>query len=241
MRPASRMRSWCVSVPGEPVAVIATHLSYCQEMTDVQERTTKQPAHRPSRRQHIVDAAVRVFGRMGLTDASMQDVADEAGVAATAVYYHFSGKEELFELALRRVLDQVDAVVEQARPVDQPGTPESLSKVIDAVWDWIEQHPDAAKMFQLHLAGATGGARVLREEFEQRHVQRAFDYLEEPLPRSAKAAAARHAAQALAVRTMISSTLFVSALRVEGGPLSTLPPRSVRKALRSLALRIVGT
>lgn len=209
-------------------------------MTDVQERVDKQPAHRPSRRQHIVDAAVRVFGKMGLTDAGMQDVADEAGVAATAVYYHFSGKEELFDLALRRVLDQVDEVVHAARADDEPGTPERLSTVIDAVWDWIEENPDAAKMFQLHLAGATGGARVMREEFEQRHVQRAFDYLAEVPPRNAKAAAARHAAQALAVRTMISSTLFVSALRVDGGPLSALPPRSVRKALRALALRIVA-
>lgn len=209
-------------------------------MADVQERVDKQPAHRPSRRQHIVDAAVRVFGRMGLTDAGMQDVADEAGVAATAVYYHFSGKEELFDLALRRVLDQVDEVVHAARADDEPGTPERLSTVIDAVWDWIEENPGAAKMFQLHLAGATGGARVMREEFEQRHVQRAFDYLTEEPPRNAKAAAARHAAQALAVRTMISSTLLVSALRVDGGPLSALPPRSVRKALRALARRIVA-
>lgn len=207
-------------------------------MTDTQH-PDKQPAHRPSRRQHIVAAAVRVFGRKGLADASMQDIADEAGVAATAVYYHFSGKEELFDLAFRHVLDQLDEVVRRSRADDEPGDPERLATVIDAVWDWIEDHPDDARMYQLHVFGATGQARVIREEFEQRHVQRAFDYLSDRLPRNARSAAVRHAAQTLAVRTMITSTLHVSALRAAGGPLATLPQRSVRRALRGLAQRIV--
>jgi AcrR family transcriptional regulator len=205
------------------------------------QRKHRQPAHRPSRRQHIVNAAVRVFGRAGLADASMQEIAEEAGVAATAVYYHFGGKEELFDLALRRVLDQLDDVVRLSRGDDEPGDPERLAKVIDAVWDWIEENPDSARMYQLHLAGATGQARVMREEFEQRHVQRAFDYLAGRPPRSARSAAARHAAQTLAVRTMITSTIYVSALRVEGGPLSALPQRSVRRALHGLAQRIVSS
>lgn len=200
----------------------------------------KQPAHRPSRRQHIVNAAVRVFGRAGLADAGMQDIADEAGVAATAVYYHFSGKEQLFDLALRQVLDQVDEVVRLSRADDEPGDSERLARVIDAVWDWIEENPDAARMFQLHLAGTIGQARALREEFEQRHVQRAFDYLSEGPPRGNRSAAARHAAQTLSVRTMIMSTIYASALRAEGGPLSALPQRSVRRALRGLALRIIA-
>lgn len=202
-----------------------------------QER--KQPAHRPSRRQHIVNAAVRVFGRSGLADASMQDIAAEAGVAATAVYYHFSGKEELFDLALRQVVDQVDEVVRLSRADDEPGDPERLVKVIDAVWDWIEEHPDEARMYQLLLSGATAQARVIREEFEERHVQRAFDYLTGEPPRSARSAAARHAAQTLAVRTMNTSTIYVSALRLDGGPLSELPQRPMRRALHGLAKRMI--
>jgi AcrR family transcriptional regulator len=61
------------------------------------------PAHRPSRRNTIVDAAVRQFARKGFVEASMADVAEEAGVAVTAVYYHFAGKEELYSAAVSRV------------------------------------------------------------------------------------------------------------------------------------------
>ncbi|GAA2634377.1 TetR/AcrR family transcriptional regulator [Streptomyces vastus] len=199
----------------------------------------KQPAHRPSRRQHIITAAVRVFGRNGVAETSIQDIADEAQVVPTAVYYHFDGKEELLELAMRRVFDQLNAVVEAARPESEPGSTEGLLRVIDAVWDWVEQNPEEARLYQVQIASANGHVKVLRDEFEQRHIQRAYDYLPEGTTRSPRAAKSRHAAQALAVRTLISTTMLVMALRAEGGPLSQLPSRSVQEAVRSLALRIV--
>jgi AcrR family transcriptional regulator len=201
----------------------------------------KQPAHRPSRRQHIITAAVRVFGRNGFAETSIQDIADEAQVVPTAVYYHFDGKEELLELAMRRVFDQLNAVVEAARPESEPGDAEGLIRVIDAVWDWVEQNPDEARLYQVQVASANGSVKVLRDEFEQRHIQRGYDYLPEGTTRSPRAAKTRHAAQALAVRTLISTTMLVTALRAEGGPLSQLPSRSVLEAVRELALRIVAT
>ncbi|TPQ21619.1 TetR/AcrR family transcriptional regulator [Streptomyces sporangiiformans] len=200
----------------------------------------KQPAHRPSRRQHIIGAAVRVFGRKGFAETSVQDIADEAQVVPTAVYYHFDGKEELLELAMRRVFDQLNDVVEEARPASEPGDAQGLLRVIDAVWDWVGANPDEARLFQVQVAAANGSVKLLRDEFEQRHIQRAYDYLPEGTTRSPRAAKARHAAQALAVRTLISTTMLVTALRAEGGPLAGLPPSDVQAAVRSLALRIVA-
>ena len=55
--------------------------------------------------------AVRVFAREGFVDASVQAVAAEAGVAPTAVYYHFAGKEALFDAALGTVHEAINAVV----------------------------------------------------------------------------------------------------------------------------------
>ncbi len=65
------------------------------------------PAHRPSRRNDIVDAAIRQFARKGFVDASISDVAEEADVVVTAVYYHFSGKEELFSAAVDQVFRSI--------------------------------------------------------------------------------------------------------------------------------------
>jgi AcrR family transcriptional regulator len=185
-----------------------------------------------------VVAAVRVFGRTGLADAGVQEIAEEAGVVPAAVYYHFTSKDELFGLALRRVLEQINGVVYAVRPDDAPADGDALGRVIDGVWDWIEEHPDEAGLFQLHLAGATGQARAVREEFEQLHVRRAFAYL--PVGSGAgRAETVRHAAQDLAVRSLIKLTILVSTLRGEGGPMGDLPKPAVRKAMRELAQRIV--
>lgn len=200
----------------------------------------KQPAHRPSRRQHIISAAVRVFGRNGFAETSVQDIADEAQVVPTAVYYHFAGKEELLELAMRRVFDQLNAVVETARPDTEPGDAAGLLRVIDAVWDWVEKNPDEARLYQAQMASANGNIKLLRDEFEERHIQRAYDYLPENTTRSPRAAKSRHASQALAVRTLITTTILVTALRMEGGPLSELPSESLQEAVRSVSLRIVA-
>ena len=45
----------------------------------------KQPAHRPSRRNDIVDAAVRIFADKGYAEAAITDIAEAADVAVTAV------------------------------------------------------------------------------------------------------------------------------------------------------------
>ena len=48
------------------------------------------------RRPLLLDAAERVFGRVGFAAARMDDVAAEAGVAKGLLYRHFVSKEELF-------------------------------------------------------------------------------------------------------------------------------------------------
>jgi AcrR family transcriptional regulator len=179
-----------------------------------------------------VEAAVRVFARLGFADTSIQAVANDAGVAPTAVYYHFSGKEELFEAALRRVLDSINAVVAHARADDQPGDPEILAHVISAVWHWLEANPDAGRLVNYHLPGVTTRARELHDEYEKLHIARAFDYIAPPTAlRGKRSAAARHASETLAARTFIGLTLLIHPMRAEDGPLARFSGRSVKAGL----------
>ena len=197
--------------------------------------------HRPSRRQLIIDAAITVFARKGFSDASIQEIADEAHMVPTAVYYHFSGKEELFESALRRAMDASDAVVTATRPDEAPGNAEIFTQVAFASWDWIEEHPDEARLLFLHMpGGATPGAKALRMDFEDRHVRRAYDYFSSSrIPSSRRSAAAQHAARTLAVRTMIGLTASIHPLRMEGGPLTTLSRARLQQAVADVSTRII--
>jgi AcrR family transcriptional regulator len=211
-----------------------------QATEEVATAGLRTAAHRPSRRNVIVTAAVTVFARQGFSDTSIQEVATEAGVAPTAVYYHFSGKEELFEAALRHVLDEINGVVADARADDEPGDPELLAHVINAVWTWLEEHPDAARLVHHHLPGATSQTRVLQDEFEALHVTRAFAYIAPPgTLRTKRTAAARHASETLAVRTFIALTLLIHPMRAQNGPLDRFSGRSLRAGLIDTSSRIL--
>lgn len=58
-------------------------------------RKTKTEAQKT--RQHLLDAALEVFWCDGVTRASLQAIAQEAGVTRGALYWHFKNKEDLFE------------------------------------------------------------------------------------------------------------------------------------------------
>jgi AcrR family transcriptional regulator len=49
-----------------------------------------------ARREQILDVAVQVFARNGFHGASMNDVADAAGVTKPVLYQHFDSKQELY-------------------------------------------------------------------------------------------------------------------------------------------------
>jgi len=198
----------------------------------------KLPAHRPSRRQEIVDAAIKVFARTGFAETSVQDVAEEAGVVPTAVYYHFAGKDELFDVALQSVIGELDEVVENSRP--EGDQRDSLPLIIAAVWNWIETRPDHARILYSHLPGATRQAQLLRVRFEEQHIERAFVYAREDGRRRLRTAEAAHAATRLSVRTLISLLIAIHPLRLDGGPLSRRSPRALRAALEEVSLRIMA-
>lgn len=58
------------------------------------------------RRKEIVEAAVRVFNRDGLTGASISSVAAELNIDRASLYYYISSKEELFDEILREVVER---------------------------------------------------------------------------------------------------------------------------------------
>ena len=58
-------------------------------------RKTKTEAQKT--RRYLLDAALEVFWRDGVTRASLQAIAQEAGVTRGALYWYFKNKEDLFE------------------------------------------------------------------------------------------------------------------------------------------------
>lgn len=61
-------------------------------------------AHRASRREQILDAALRRIVRQGFHRTSMADIIEESGLSAGAIYLHFDSKQRIAIEAARRLL-----------------------------------------------------------------------------------------------------------------------------------------
>ncbi|WP_433237162.1 TetR/AcrR family transcriptional regulator [Streptosporangium sp. CA-135522] len=70
--------------------------------------------HLEARRRQIMAAARRCVGRKGFHSVSVQDVLDESGLSAGAVYRYFSSKEELVTAVADEVLDSVRLTFERS-------------------------------------------------------------------------------------------------------------------------------
>ncbi|MRG27381.1 TetR/AcrR family transcriptional regulator [Laceyella tengchongensis] len=60
--------------------------------------------HIDSKRDEIVQAAERLFALKGISETSVRDIGKEAGVTDSAIYKHFSSKDELIKELLTQYL-----------------------------------------------------------------------------------------------------------------------------------------
>ena len=102
-------------------------------------------------REGVLDAAIAVLARKGVSGASVQDIADAAGLSKGAVHYHFASKDEL----LARVLDRCCEVTEERVRVAfaEPGPP--LARVQRALTEMWAVRRDGVRemrvMTELHV------------------------------------------------------------------------------------------
>lgn len=96
---------------------------------------------RAVREQQMLDAAVRVFSRRGFHAASMDEIAEAAGISKPMVYAYLGTKEELFVACLHRegtrLLEAVAAVSGTDLPAD-----EQLWRGLRAFFGFVGAHRD---------------------------------------------------------------------------------------------------
>ena len=123
-------------------------------------RATRLP--REQRRQQVLAAALEAFAASGYHAASMDEIADLAGVSKPVLYQHFPGKLDLY-LAL---LDAaVDHLLENARTA-LSGTHDNRERVramVDAYLDFVE---DPSGAFRLLFESDLGNEPAVRQRVD---------------------------------------------------------------------------
>jgi AcrR family transcriptional regulator len=91
-----------------------------------------------TKRDQILDAAARAFGRYGFRKTSIADIVREAGVARATVYNHFSTKEEIFSAVVKREVTDLIGKVHDA-VARESSTPDRLRAAVLTHMDEIQK------------------------------------------------------------------------------------------------------
>jgi TetR/AcrR family fatty acid metabolism transcriptional regulator len=102
------------------------------------------------KRERIMNAAIASFAQQGYHQATIADVAREAGVAAGTIYLYFKNKDDLlvsiFEEKVQRFIQEFHRRLSQEENAEV-----KLRKLVHLHLFEMQNHPDLAAVFQLEL------------------------------------------------------------------------------------------
>lgn len=117
------------------------------------KQTTAHPAA-PERRRELLATAAEVFAAHGYNATTVRRIADEAGLLAGSLYYHFDSKESMLDEILSTFLGELwagyDAVLAAGL-----GPRETLEALVTESFREIDRHRPAVAIYQKeshHLA-----------------------------------------------------------------------------------------
>ena len=133
-------------------------------------------------RARLVAAAATVFARLGFAGASLEDVADEAGLTKGAVYSNFESKDDLIKAVLHDRLDEPARAI-PALVSDELSIEDRAARAAELFVRQMEQDREAALLnleFSMYLARNpemvsrfSEGARELRRTMARAMEERA--------------------------------------------------------------------
>lgn len=128
---------------------------------------------RPSRRGAIFASALRLFRERGFHATSINEIGADAGVAGTAIYSHFSTKQELLAEAIREGARRIRAGMSQALADDAQNPEAALENLVRTYVAVVLDNADMNACYVLEARslgddvrqGMVRSERALREVF----------------------------------------------------------------------------
>jgi len=127
--------------------------------------TTGEPLRKrldtDSRRSHLIEVGLELFGRNPYDQVSMADIARSAGVSEGLVYHYFSNRRHLFVSVLERVLENLLRATRPSPAAESPR--ERLFAGLRQHLRFAERYPEAYSMVVQGGNGVDGEVRELCE------------------------------------------------------------------------------
>jgi AcrR family transcriptional regulator len=135
-------------------------------VTAVPATPTFKRLPRAVREQQMLDSAVRVFSRRGFHAASMDEIAEDAGISKPMVYAYLGTKEELFIACLQREGNRLmEAIAAEVVGADTPD--QQLWRGLRAFFGFVGAYRDGWAVLYRQARGQQPFARASAEMRER--------------------------------------------------------------------------
>jgi AcrR family transcriptional regulator len=94
------------------------------------------------RRRQLIEAAVRVVAREGITRASTRRIAEEAGAPLASLHYTFGTKEELLAAVVEYGVEQTEQRLRERAPGPGSGLRRAVAGYLELFREWAVQDPE---------------------------------------------------------------------------------------------------
>ncbi len=105
---------------------------------------------------------MRVIARRGTAAATMQEIAEEAGVAKGTIYLYFRDRDELVEKTFERAITALHKRIDVALTVDEPFA-ERLRSILTAEMDFFRENREFFRLY-ISLRHPEGSAQQQRRQ-----------------------------------------------------------------------------
>lgn len=131
-------------------------------------------------RENLLRLAARTFGTQGYSATTMRNIAEQAGIEAASIYYHFSSKEDLVDAVMEqgadRILQHLNEQV-SALPSDAGAMAQFRAAVLGQMTGLV-RHGDFALANSRLLGQLPDKVRERQIKRRERHQKRWNDLLE---------------------------------------------------------------
>jgi len=107
------------------------------------------------KRRRMMDAIAELTAEQGYEATKIADIVRRAAVARKTLYDNFDGKEDLFLSAVDSTLNEMKVVVEEACERAEGSSEGRILAGLEALLDFVAEHPSAARMCMVEAISAT--------------------------------------------------------------------------------------
>lgn len=128
----------------------------------------------PDRRQDIIDGAARLLAQRGITGCTVRGIAEDVGILAGSLYYHFDSKDAIVEEIVAGYLTQLADRCAEVAATRTDGRAR-LQALVAASLEVSHANPDASDIYQANRGYFTEDERFAKIRLLAAQVQQSWN------------------------------------------------------------------